>query len=209
MEEIVFKAVSRQVSGKQVKALRRQGLLPAVVYGLTEKPLLISLNQHDVSRVLPRVSSSHLVVVDLNGEQHTTLVRERQRHPLTGMLLHLDFQEVSMTEKLRTAVFIELVGESPAVKNLDGLIVTGQEKLEVECLPRDLPERIVVDISKLTTIGSAIYVRDIPVPAGVEVLTDSNEMVVLITSQGADTEAEAGAAVEPEVIERGKKEEEA
>jgi large subunit ribosomal protein L25 len=212
-EEVVLEGKAREVIGKQVRALRRQGLLPAVIYGRKVEPLTISLDSKEASHVLSGVSSSQLITVVVDGKNHVALVRERQRHPVTGAFLHIDFQEVSMTEKLRTTVTVELRGESPAVKNFDAVIVTGQEKLEIECLPKDLPERFIVDISVLKEIGNAVYVRDIAIPADVQVLTDLNELIVLATAPAAAEVEEAPevvevAPLEPEVIERGKKEEE-
>jgi large subunit ribosomal protein L25 len=216
MEEVVLKAEARSIIGKKVKVLRREGYLPAVIYGRDVEPIPICLNYHEASQILPGVTSSQFIVVDVDGEPHTTLVRERQRDPVTWRLLHVDFQELSMTEKLRTAVSLVLNGEAPAVANFGGIIVTGQESLMVECLPTDLPERIEVDLSVLEEIGDAIYVRDIQVPDKVEVLTDQEEMIALITAPSAVEEEEEeeeleeieGEVEEPEVIEKGKKEEE-
>ena len=162
MEETVLQAKRREVIGKHVKALRRAGRLPAVLYGHTTDPLPISLDMREASRILPTITSSHLVTVDVEGEQHTTLVREKQRHPVLGSLLHIDFLVVSMTEKLRAEVMIELEGESPAVKEFSATLVTGQESLEVECLPSDLPERVVVDISVLKKVGDSSALFDTP-----------------------------------------------
>ncbi len=213
MEKIVLQAKPRTVIGKQVKAMRREGLLPAVIYGRGFEPKVISLNYHDATRVLPGVSSSHLIEVEIEGQPHTVLVRERQFHPVTDNMLHVDFQEISMTERLRTTVSIILDGDVPAVKNYNGVIVTGQEELEVECLPEDLPERITVDMSVLKNIGDAIYVRDLVLSSKVDVLTDSDEMVVLVTEPLSEVEVEeveeaVEEEVEPEVIERGRREEE-
>jgi large subunit ribosomal protein L25 len=208
MEEIVLKAQSRAVVGKQVKALRRQGRLPGVIYGKGIEPILLTLDFKHASSILPTITSSHLIIVDVDGKPHTTLVRERQRQPVTGSLIHVDFQEVSLTEKLRTNVVIVLVGESPAVKIFGGIVVTGLEQLEVEALPGDLPERITVDLSKLTEIGQVIHVRDLPIPAGVEVNESPDEIVVVVTAPEAEELEEGAAVAEPEVIERGKKEEE-
>jgi large subunit ribosomal protein L25 len=213
MEEVILKAENRKVVGKQVKALRREGLLPAILYGHHIQPMVISLNHHEASHILPRVSSSQLIHLEVGGERYPVLVREKQRHPITGSLLHIDFQAVSMTEKLRAMVRIELTGDAPAVKNYNGVLVTGQEEIEVECLPGNLINRIVVDISSLTEIGNAIHVRDLPVPSTLEVLTEADELVVLVTAQAAEeifeaAEAEAPAVAEPEVVERGRKEEE-
>ena len=211
MEEIVFKAERREVVGKQVKALRRQGRLPAVLYGYGIDPILITLDLRDAGRVIPTITSSHLVVVEVDGDRHTSLVREKQRHPVQGTLQHVDFMVVSMTEKLHADVIIELVGEAPAVKNFSAVLVQALERVEVESLPADLPERIVVDLSGLTNIGDTIHVRDLNVGSGVEVLTAPDEVVAIATApEGEEAPAvvvEEGAP-EPEVIERGKKEEE-
>jgi large subunit ribosomal protein L25 len=212
-QEFSLKAKNRDVIGKQVKALRREGELPAILYGHHINPMPISLDYRETTRILPEVSSSQLIEMEIGGQRHTVLVREKQHDPVTGTLLHVDFQAVSLTERLRALVRIELSGEAPAVKNFNGIVVTGQEELEVECLPSDLPSHLVVDIRRLEKIGDAIYVRDIEMPAEVEVLTDPGELVVLITAQEAELEEEEVEAEvaeeEPEVIERGKKEEEA
>ena len=209
MEEIVLKAESRNVIGKQVRALRRAGKLPAVIYGRGAEPITISLDAHESAMILPKLTQSRLVTISINNAPHWVLVREKQRHPVTGHLLHVDFQEVSRTEKLRTMVMIELVGEAPAIKTYNGILVAHQEELEVECLPQHLPERVVVDLSVLKEIGDAIYVRDIVLSDKVEVLSNLEEMVAVITAPAAEEEVEGAAeGEEPEVIERGKKEEE-
>lgn len=210
MEKIVLNAQHREVIGKQVKALRRQGRLPAVLYGRGVQPIPVSLDFREANRILPGITSSHLVTIDVDGEQHTALVREKQFHPVQGKLVHVDFMVVSMTERLRAYVSLQLEGEAPAVENLNGVLVTGLEEIEVECLPQYLPERIHVNISSLDEIGSALYVRDLQLDANVRVLTEGGEMVVLITAPEAEEEEEVEEAgeLEPEVIERGKKEEE-
>jgi large subunit ribosomal protein L25 len=211
MEKVVLKANRRDVVGKQVRALRRQGLLPAVIYGAQLTPINIALDAHSTGQTLPKVSSSQLIVVDVDGDQHNVLVRERQRNPITDVLVHIDFQAVSMTEKLRISVPLELTGEAPAVKNFDGIVTPARETVEVECLPGDLPSVITVDISGLSEIGDVLYVRDLVTPARVTVIDDPEEVVVSITapiSEAELAEADATGAEEPEVIEKGKKEEE-
>jgi large subunit ribosomal protein L25 len=213
MEEIVLKANRRNVLGKQVKAIRREGKLPAVIYGRHIDPISVELDLRDASRSLTGLAPSTLVTVNVDGETHRTLVREKQRNKLSGMLLHVDFLAVSMTERLRSQVYLEIVGLAPAVRDFDGVLVTGLEEVEVECLPNDLPERITVDISSLDGIGDGVYVRDLMIPEGVKILEDPDSMVVLVTAQAA-AEEEAVAEVEevvgeePEVIERTRKEEE-
>ncbi len=185
----------------------------AVLYGHHIQPLAISLDHREASHILPRVSSSQLIQVEVEGNRYPVLVREKQRHPVTSSLLHVDFQTVSMTEKLRAMVRIELTGDAPAVKNYNGVLVTGQEEIEVECLPGDLINKITVDLSNLENIGDAIHVSDLPVPSSIQVLTEADELVVLVTAPAAEEkfageEVAAAAVVEPEVVEKGKKEEE-
>jgi len=209
MDKINLKATKREVTGKQVNALRRQGKLPAIIYGRHISPLPILLDFHDASRILPGITSSQLITVDVDGSKHTVLVREKQRDPVRGKLIHVDFLAISMTEKLRANVLIGVEGEAPAVKNFGGVVVPVLEEVEVECLPKDLPEKIIVDLSRLEKIGDAIHVKDLTLPQGVEVLTDHDEMVVLVKSPEEEkVEAVAAEGAEPEVVEKGKKEEE-
>lgn len=211
MDKIVLKAAQRPVIGKQVKVLRREGQLPAVIYGRHTEPMPISMNAKEAGRVLNGLAPSTLVTVDVDGKPFVTLVREKQRDPILGFLMHVDFMAVSMTEKLRAAVSVRVEGISPAVKDYNGILMTGVNDLQVECLPQDLPEVITVDVSGLKSIGSGLYVRDLKVSDKVKILTDVDAMLVLVTSQGDETApaavAEPGAG-EPEVVEHGKKEEE-
>jgi large subunit ribosomal protein L25 len=212
MEKVVVQAEKRTVIGKQVKALRREGKLPAVIYGYGIDPISIVLDQRSASRLLAKASSSTLVTIELAGVQYPTLVREKQLDFIRNSLIHVDFLAVSMTEKLTASVGVHVEGVAPAVSEFGAVLVTGLSELEVECLATDLPERFTVDISTLTEIGSAIYVRDVPAPANVEILSDPDEMLVLATAMAAEEveeeevlEVEEGE--EPEIIEKGKKEE--
>lgn len=210
-EKIVLKAEKRELTGKKVKRLRWQGLLPAVLYGAGMEPMPLTLNAHDATLALRHVSSSTLVSLDVDGKLYPALVRERQRDILKGNLLHVDFMAVSMTETLRTMVGLTLVGESPVVVSGEAMLNTGLTEVEVEGLPDALVDEIQVDLGALATVGDAIYVRDLQVPEGLEILTDGDELVAVVSAQyeaeeAADEEAEIDMDAEPEVIERGKKE---
>lgn len=208
MSKQVIEATRRTVTGKQVGALRRQGLLPGVLYGHNFEPTPISMDAHSTSKILNTATSSSIVTIHLDGKEHAALVREKQRDYLKGTYLHVDFQIVSLTEKIRTSVGIELVGTAPAVKDFNGIIVYGVSEVEVEALPQDLPEKFVVDVSVLETIGAAIHVKDLQISNKVTLLSDPNEMIAIVTAGGEEeiVEEETTSA-EPEVIERGKKEE--
>jgi large subunit ribosomal protein L25 len=211
MESVVLKATKRDVIGKKVKAMRRNGQLPAVLYGHGIEPHPITLDMREASRALFNLTSSSLVKIDLDGETFTALVRDKQRDYLKASFLHIDFQVVSMTEKIKAYVQIHLEGVSPAVRNFNGVVDLVTSEIEVESLPGDLPASFVVDISGLEALGSHISVGDLQIPQGVEVLLDKETIIVSVTSAVAEVAAEEGeevSAAEPEVIEKGKKEEE-
>jgi large subunit ribosomal protein L25 len=213
MDKVVLKASKRDVIGKQVKALRRAGKLPAVLYGRhVDEPLAIVLEQREAALALTRVSSSSLVTIDVDGVEYPALVREKQRDFIKNRLLHVDFLAVSLTEKLTAWVGIELSGLSLAVKDFNAILVPGLDQIEVECLPADLPEKIVVDISALDKVGASIHVSDLVLSDKVKVLSSPTEMLVIATAAKVEEVVETGAPVaaveEPEVIEKGKKEEE-
>jgi large subunit ribosomal protein L25 len=217
MEKVVIKAEKRDVIGKQVKAMRRAGKLPAVIYGRHTDPINVSLDAHSASLVLGRLTSSSLVTVDLDGKEYPALVREKQRDYIKNRLLHVDFLTVSLTETLRASVAVNLVGVSTAVKDYNAVLVTNLQSLEVECLPTDLPERIDIDIAVLARPGDGIRVRDVKVSDKVRLLDDPDTMVAVATFAKVEEEGAAvpGAegvtptSTEPELaVERGKKEEE-
>lgn len=210
MDRSVLHATRREVTGKKVRRFRAQGQLPAVIYGRHVDAMPIWLDAREARRVLRGVTSSTLLTIDLEGQKHTVLVRERQWDVIKDRLLHVDFQAISMTERVRAEVNLELVGDAPAVKNYGGMLITGLETVEIEALPGDLPEKIEVDVSGLENIGDTLYIRDLVLPEGVEVITDPDELVVVVSGQAPEAEeaAEAEEGVEPEVIERGKAEEE-
>lgn len=211
MEKLVIKAEKREVIGKKVGVLRREGKLPGVIYGHNFKPQPILMDLKDASKVLLTTTASSIINLNLDGKELAALVREKQKDYLRNQYIHVDFQAVSLTEKLRAKVNIELVGTAPAVRNFNGVVVEGVNSINVEALPSDLPERFIVDISHLENIGAALYLKDLNIPAAVELLDSPDELVVLITAPAAEEVEEAPAVeagTEPEVIEKGKKEEE-
>lgn len=219
-EKIIIEAQKRTVKGKKVGALRRQGILPGIIYGRIKKdqiePIPIQLDLHEVSQTIKKLTGSSLVTLDVEGEKYPAILREAQRDIIYGTLRHVDFMAVSLSEKLQTAVPIELIGQAPAEINMAAVVVTGISELEIECLPQDLPDRIEVDATILIDIDSAIYVKDLVLAENVNVLTDPDELiagVTYVTIEEEEEEEEEGELaelldedVEPEVIEKGKKE---
>jgi len=218
MEKVVLKANKRSVVGKQVKALRREGKLPAVIYGRHGEPINIELDARSTGRILANATSSSLITIELGGEEIPTLIREKQRDFIKNNLLHVDFMTVSMTEKLKAYVALRFKGVSLAVKDYNAILVHNIEQLHVECLPADLPEYIVVDISALKNPGDGIRVGDLTVEGDILVLDDADMMVAVASASKIDEvvgEGEEGAEVEegaadgePELsVDRGKKDE--
>jgi large subunit ribosomal protein L25 len=216
MAKVVIDATKRDVVGKQVRALRREGKLPAVIYGRHTDPINVNLDARSASQALAKLTSSSIVTLNVDGVEYPALVREKQRNFIKNTLLHVDFLAVSMTEKLRTNVNVHFIGVSGAVKDYNAVMVHNLEQLEVECLPTDLPERIDVDISALAKPGEGIRVRDVKVADNVRILNDPDTMVAVATFAKVEEEVAAvpgaegaAAAAEPELAaERGKKEEE-
>jgi large subunit ribosomal protein L25 len=215
MEKVVIKATKRDVVGKQVKAMRREGKLPAVIYGKHTEPINISLDAHSASLALAKLTSSSIVTIDVDGKEYPTLVREKQRDFIKNRLLHVDFLAVSLTEKIRATVALRFTGLSLAVKDFNAILVHNLEQLHVECLPTELPEYIQVDIGRLARPGEGLRVRDIAVADNIRVLEDEDTMVVVAAASkieealpGAEGVVEEVSAEEPEIsVERGKKEE--
>lgn len=181
MAALELKAEPRGVFGKKVKALRRQGLVPANVYGHGQESRALQLSEKLVSQSIARASHSTLFTLDLDGEgDRTVLVKEVQRHPTSRRVLHVDFYEVQMTEKLRANVSLHFIGEAPAIRQFDGTMLHNLSAVDVESLPGDLPSHIEVDVSSLETLDDAIHVSDLRVPAGVVILAAPEELVAKV-----------------------------
>ena len=213
MENRSLTAQTRRMKGKQVGALRRAGRLPGILYGRGIEPIAIEMEVSTATRVLEGASASTLLDLQLNGESHKVLVREVQRHPLRRTMDHVDLMKVALDVAIRTSVPIELTGEATAVKTFGGVLVTGVSEIDVEALPADLPSRVTVDLGPLATMDARITVADLFLGKGVRVLSDPQAVVARVIYQVEEKIEEEVAPVaavpaEPEIIGRGKKEEE-
>ena len=211
-EEIIIKAEKRTVKGKQVSQLRRAGILPGVVYGHRVESQAIQMDRHTVSLQMTSITPTTLVTIDVAGNKIKAFVRDRQRDVLHGVLTHLDFLAVSMTEKMRAAVELELTGEAPVLEDPTYLLNHSLNVIEIECLPQDMPERVMVDVSSIKTPEDSITIADLDLGKNVTILTDHSEVIVSVgrisVEEAVETSGEAGAG-EPDVVEKGKKTEEA
>ena len=210
MEKVVLRATKRETLGRKVGALRRAGKLPAVLYGHGIESTPVMLEAHEAALKLSHLTSSSLMMIDLDGKEYPALVREKQRDYLKNRLLHVDFQVISMTEKITTKVGIELTGTAPAVKAFSAVIVTVLNELEIECMPHDLPERVVIDISGLAEVGASIHVSDVVISDRVKILDDPAETIVVASATREEKavveEAPAEEEAAPEASKPGKKE---
>jgi len=207
-ETITLKASARTAVRRGVGALRRAGLVPGIVYGRHVDPMCIQIDARELLAVLRTAGRNRLITLNIDGADKMVLAREVQRDPIRGAIKHVDFYQVSMTDKINADVAIEHVGESADMKSGLGVLLQEMNTVAIRCLPTDLMERITVDVSNLK-VDDSIYVRDLPVPPGIEVMDDPDAVVIRLTRFVEEkVEEVASEAGEVEVIEKGKKEEE-
>jgi len=218
MSDLNLTADPRTLTGRKVKQLRRGGLVPVVVYGRVDNPVNLQVDRISLEKALHHGGMSQLVRVAVSdGQQHNVLIRDTQRDPVTAHLLHADFYAVSMTETQEADVALVAVG-APKVMAGNELILQNLDTITVEALPADIPASIEVNVTALTG-DSPILVSDLVTFAGVTYLADPDEVVFSIVASRVDAEEEDEADAEleygdgddleePEVIARGKDEEE-
>jgi large subunit ribosomal protein L25 len=203
MEAILLDAELRNITGKAVRHMRREGYVPAVVYGHRTEPVSLQVSERALRQALRVAGTNRLITLKIPGQEipKMVLVRELQRDALSHAMLHVDFYEVVMTEEITAEVPIVLVGESDLVKGGGGLLFQGLDAIEVECLPGDLPQQVEIDLSALLEIDQTIIVRDLKLGDAVKVLTDLNEVVVKILPPQAEEVEEAPAPTEAAEVE--------
>lgn len=211
-ERLVVAAEPRTITGKKVKQLRRDGIVPAIIYGKNE-PDSIQIDRKQLRRVLRKTSTSQLIDIEMNGKKRTVLAREIQQHLTRGDILHVDFFEVDMQSTITAEASLVLIGEPGSNTEGLGSVVLSIQSVEIECLPGDLISEIEVDRAGIESPDDVIYVADLPSFEGVTILTDPELTVARF--QYTQTEEEAEAAEEDftsvedvEVIDKGKEEEE-
>src|SRR6266481_8807572 len=167
-----------QVGRNAIKKVRKEGLIPGVIYGVGQEPINLEVNRRQLSTVLAHSSSENILleleIVDGDNKRISlAMIQEVQHHPIQRQILHVDFHAVSATEKITAEVPIETIGEPIGVKTNGGLLEHNLRDLEVECLPGDLPDRIEVDVTSLD-INQSIHVKDLKLPPGVEAVMDGD-----------------------------------
>ena len=215
MEKFTIQAEPRAAGRHSNRELRNAERVPGVVYGKGQEALAVSMDRKLLGIALHKASGRTIEMkVPGQGSLHV-LVREIQRHPTKHSILHVDFLAVSMTEKVRVSLAVVAEGQAPALSNPDLVLVRQLDTVEIECLPGDIPEHAVADLSTLETVHDEVLARQLKLPEKVKLLTDGDQVLFAITPSRAaaveeaeEAAEEAPGADEVEVVKKGKKEEE-
>jgi large subunit ribosomal protein L25 len=199
MSDYKLKASKRELTGSAVESLRKEGLIPTVVYGKGKENLNLTVNKIEFNKVFSKTGENTLIDLEVEGMgMKNVLAKEVQFHPVTDEPIHIDFYEVKMDEEIETEVPLKFVNESPAVKDLEGTLITNKTEVTVKCLPANIPHEIEVDISKLATFEDSIQAKDLKIPAKVELLMDPEETIALVNPPRSEEELKE---LESEVVE--------
>lgn len=192
MEKIELAASSRELTGKKVKNLRTEGLVPGVLYGNKVESAHVSVGLRSLVKAYAIAGSNQILHLSVDdGKPYNVMIQDLQTDSRSGLPVHVDFYRIKMDEKIKTQVPLHFVGESTAVYKLEGSLIHNLESVEVEALPGNLPENIEVDISVLDDFDKSIHVSDLAIPTNVELLTDDSELVAKVDPPRSDEELEA------------------
>jgi large subunit ribosomal protein L25 len=197
-----LKVNTREITGKKVKALRREGIIPINLYGPNMDSISLQAEIAVLRHLINKAGRNALISLKIEGDKKTkqVMLRDVQRNALNGKLLHVDLFQVDMSHKLRVEVPIMFIGVSPAAKGKGNMLIENLSSLHVEALPADIPQHIEVDISVLIALGQAIHVRDLKTDAKAVILNDPGQIIVKIMEAKVEVEPEAVVA---EVTEEG------
>ncbi|MBI4089299.1 MAG: 50S ribosomal protein L25 [Candidatus Levybacteria bacterium] len=200
MKRLKLTVTARKVIGKKVKKLRKEGLLPANIYGKDIKSLSVQVPYKDFEKVYKEAGVTGVIDVEVDSQTRPSLIHNVQQDYYNHRLLHADFFQVNLKEKVKTMVKIVVVGEAKAVSEKLGLLLQPLSEVEIEALPTDLPEKIEVNVERLGAVNAQITVGEIKPPTGVTILTDPSQVVVkigeLISKEAAEQAAAEQAAAE-------------
>ncbi len=180
MKKHTLKAEKRKILGQKVKTLRKEGVLPANIYGKKVKSLAIQVSMRDFEKVYKEAGETGIVEITVDSSKRPVLVNNVQMHPVTDVPIHIDFLQIDLKEKVTADVPIDLIGESPAEKSGLGTVVQQINEIEVEALPTDLPEKFEIDMSKLTKVDMAVLVKDLKVDKKIEIKLDIEQIIVKV-----------------------------
>ncbi len=204
--KVQLQAQPRTILGRKVSLLRREAKIPANIYSKQKESVAITLDKKEFSKLYSTAGETTLIDLTVDGEQKSrpVLIRDAQKHPVTGDIVHVDFQQVNLSQKVTANIPVESVGESEAVK-AGGVLVITHNEIEVEALPMDLPEVFQVDISKLNTLGDTVTVADLEFDREkVSISLEAEEVLATIQAQEEEKVEETTTELaEPELIKQG------
>lgn len=209
MDKYTLELQSREMTGRKVKRLRKQGIVPGVVYGQDIKPLHVQTDAKNFVKIYSMAGETSLVEVSVGSEKMPTIIHEVATDPVSDEIIHFDLYKVNLKEKITASIPLNFVGESEAVKNFGAILVRSLNEIEVEALPQDLPHQLDVNLSMLSTVDSLIHAKDIKLPKGVSLITEADMIVAGTQIQQEEVIDTTAPSVEDvEVIKKEKKEEE-
>jgi large subunit ribosomal protein L25 len=199
MDKHTLKAEKRKILGQKVKTLRKEGVLPANIYGKKVKSLAIQIPMNEFEKVYKEAGETGIIEIAVDSSKRPVLINNVQVHPVTDMLIHVDFLQIDLKEKVTADVPVDLIGESPAEKSGLGTVVQQMNEIEVEALPTDLPEKFEIDLSKLTKVDMAVLVKDLDVDKKkVEIKSDAEQILVKVEPPRKEEEVIAPVETEEE-----------
>lgn len=190
MEKITLTSEKREQKKHEAEKLRKQGFVPAVVYGHGIEPVLIKLPVIPFTKIYEKAGQSSIITLKFGDDERNVIIQDVQYHPVTGQFQHVDFHQIRMDEKITAEIEVILEGAAPAVKEQGGILVNNIDKIEIECLPGDLIHDIKVSIGGLKNLKDAIHVKDVVFPDGIEVKTPLEEVLVFIDAPRSEAELE-------------------
>ena len=202
-QDLQISVDARSVTGKHTRRLRASGIVPGVLFGKTAGSVAVQLDAKALDVLYRQAGRTSLVRISVAGGRETSaVIKSLQRHPLTGRALHVDFFAPDLTLEMEVDVPVSFTGEAPAIESTGGFLLTSLDHLRVKALPADLPHEVVVDVSVLVDLESAIHVSDLSVPGNVTILSDPEEVVARVLPPRVEEEPEV-VAVEGEEGEEG------
>jgi len=202
MEKIKLTLTPRKILGKKVKKLRREGILPANLFGKDIKSVALQISEKDFIKAFKKSGETVVVEVKVGENTYPALIQNFQKDPVSGKVIHVDFHKVNLKEKITANIPIKLVGESPAEKSGIGLVLQTLNELEIESLPTDIPSEVEVNIESLSEVGQTIHVKDLKLDRDkIEVKNDPEEVIISVQTAGMKEEEVVEEAPSPEEVE--------
>ncbi|MCA9372149.1 50S ribosomal protein L25 [Candidatus Woesebacteria bacterium] len=208
-EKIILAVQKRNVVGKANRMLRKQGMIPAVVYGQGTEPLSISIGMKDFISTYKKAGETSVIYISIEKQEIPTLITDYQIDPIRNSILHVDFIKVNLHKKIEASVPVEFVGESEAVKTLNGVLLTQTDEITVEALPTDIPHAFTIDLSKLTQIGDIVTVADLPKSSSYTIQDEEDKIIVSVVEHKEEELEPDTTSETPEVTAEGQEGEEA